>query len=131
MIPHRPGIYQLRNLITEDRYIGQSRDLSRRSQEHYTELQHHRHFNRYLQVAFDLNQESNLTFEVLLICEVSELTYYEQKFVDIFKPEYNILRECVDTFQGISLEERRRREFERRLRESRLKVLLGHLPDKR
>lgn len=90
------GVYQIRNLITNDIYIGQSINLNRRKQHHLSSLKHSKHKSTYLQNAFNKYGEENFVFEILLICEPFELTYYEQKLVE-----------------RMSLGQKKRREFER------------------
>jgi group I intron endonuclease len=95
------GIYQIRNLINNHFYIGQSTNLSKRKGYHFSRLRNIVHENPYLQNSFNKYGEENFIFEILLICEISELTYYEQKYFDILKPEYNIRKECIDSNKGL------------------------------
>jgi len=94
------GIYQIRNLVNDHSYVGQSANLKRRETRHFSELRNDKHDNIYLQRAFNKYGEENFKFEILLYCEIDQLTYYEQNFVNILNPEYNICRECVDSNKG-------------------------------
>lgn len=89
------GIYMLKNIITGDFYIGQSIHMAHRKGCHLYELRSHRHANKHLQRAFNKYGEENFVFEVLQCCEESRLTEYEQAFVNIWKPRYNMCKECV------------------------------------
>lgn len=105
------GIYQIRNLITNDLYIGQSINLDNRKINHFWKLRNVLHYNLHLQNAFNKYGEENFIFEILLYCEPNELTYYEQALVDKWKPSYNILTECVDSPKGtIASDETRKKQ---------------------
>lgn len=92
------GIYCIENIITGKNYIGQSVDIKRRWATHLRELEKNKHSNQHLQNAFNKYGRENFDFKVLLLCEQSELTRYEQFFVDSYTPEllYNMAIKCVD-----------------------------------
>jgi len=95
------GIYMITNVVNNKRYIGQSKNISNRKIHHFSRLRGNAHYNKYLQKAFNKYGENNFIFSVLLYCELFELTKYEQFFVDFFDPEYNILKNCVDSWSGV------------------------------
>jgi len=105
IIKNKSGIYCIENLKNGKKYIGQSIDLERRKYEHFSSLKGNHHSNIHLQNAFNKYGENNFKFRVLLYCKSSELTKYEQFFVDYYTPKtlYNICLECVDSNQGITL----------------------------
>ena len=87
------GIYKIQNLINNKLYIGQSINLKKRKRKHFTELRNNRHVNSHLQRAFNRYGEENFNFEVILFCEESELTYYEDFFIKYYNTQslgYNI-----------------------------------------
>lgn len=86
-----------------DFYVGQSIRLSDRKNVHFSHLRLNQHKNCHLQNAFNLYGEENFIFKIILYCEPEELTYYEQKLVDLWNPKYNICKECVDSRRGIKL----------------------------
>lgn len=49
------GIYCIENTVNERKYIGLSRDIKRRWNEHTSKLNKHTHPNQYLQSAWDNN----------------------------------------------------------------------------
>jgi len=108
------GIYQIKNVINGNAYIGQSVELNRRSHDHFQRLKNNKHENGHLQNAFKKYGKENFVFDILLYCEPFELTRYEQKIVDILEPQYNICKECVDSPKGI-----------KRTEESKLKMSLA------
>lgn len=99
------GIYKIENLINGKIYIGQTGNLYEREYQHFYELRKGAHGSNHLQNSFNKYGEENFIFKVILYCEVSELTYYEQKCVDIFNPEYNKRLICVDSNLGIKMPE--------------------------
>jgi group I intron endonuclease len=94
------GIYQIRNIVNGNRYIGQTRNLKIRKKEHFCRLRKGNHHNLYLQRSFNKYGENNFVFEIILICDVENLTYYEQLIVDTLNPEYNICKICVKSRLG-------------------------------
>lgn len=104
------GIYKIENIFNGECYIGQSIDLYKRKRDHFLKLRNNKHCNIHLQYAFNKYGEENFVFKIILYCEPEELTHYEQKLVDLWKPEYNICRECVKSGLGTkkSEEEKKR-----------------------
>ena len=107
MSEKQSGIYQIRNLANGKKYIGQTADLEKRKNEHFNSLRRGDHHNRHLQRAYNKYGKENFVFAVLLYCESSELTTYEQALIDSCDSNelYNICLECVDSPLGIILSE--------------------------
>jgi len=97
----KSGIYRWNNLITGKSYVGSSIYLSNR-------------FNIYYYLTFiktKLNKGSSAIYSALLkydyskfsldileYCEPNVLIYREQYYIDIFNPEYNILKVAGNKF---------------------------------
>lgn len=98
------GIYCIENTINGKKYIGQTIDLEKRKYKHFWMLKSNNHSSIHLQSAFNKYGKENFIFKILIYCEPSELTKYEQFFVDFHTPEllYNIHLECVNSCLGIS-----------------------------
>lgn len=96
----KTGIYQIRNILDNKIYIGQAKNFRARCNGHLSKLRLNKHHSPYLQRAFNKYGEENFVFEILLYCEPFELTYYEQKLVDLLNPSYNVCKECVDSTKG-------------------------------
>lgn len=86
-----PGIYQIKNTVTGDSYIGSASNLRTRKNRHWSELEKQTHYNIHLQRAWHkYDGKYNFEFKILLICESNSLEYYEQKIIDLLHPQYNI-----------------------------------------
>lgn len=91
------GIYQIRNVVTGKCYIGSSKHIEQRWEEHRTELSLGRHVTRPLQNAWDKYGETSFVFEVLQELSdettVEELTGWETEWLELRWPTgYNINR---------------------------------------
>lgn len=84
------GIYQIRNIINNDIYIGSSSKINRRFNTHKCRLRKGKQENPYLQSAWNKYGEENFVFEIILICHPDMLIWYEQQFLDQWNPKYNI-----------------------------------------
>jgi len=97
------GIYQIRNIVTNVCYAGQSIHLKERPGQHWSKLKNNKHKNSHLQNSYNKYGKEFFVFEILIYCRQKELTKYEQLFCDIDKTHglsYNI-RDCVDSNKGI------------------------------
>lgn len=87
------GIYQVRNLINNNFYIGSTKSLLRRKGEHFDSLRLGNHWNNHLQNAFNKYGEQNFVFEVIEFCEPDIRYEIEQYWLDKFYGEdfcYNL-----------------------------------------
>ena len=89
------GIYKITNIKTGDFYIGQSKHLERRKQEHFHLLTINRHYNIYMQRSFNKHGTDIFSFQIILYCECFELTRYEQEIINKLHPKYNIYKGYV------------------------------------
>ncbi len=85
-----PGIYSITNITNGKRYVGSTTNLYRRRQQHLSYLKNNKHVNKYLQNAWNKYGEDSFTFEILLDCELEDVRLFEQRAIDLLKPEYNI-----------------------------------------
>lgn len=90
------------NKIDQKRYIGSSYNVSRRLNEHFCDLRKNQHFNSYLQNAFNKYGEKVFEKIILEYCEPNNKLILEQKYLDTFKPEYNIATSASAPMQGKS-----------------------------
>lgn len=87
----KTGIYQIRNIINNDSYIGSAKDINRRWQRHKSALKHDHHENTHLQRAWNKYGDKNFMFEILEECLYENLLNREQKYLDL-NPKYNIAK---------------------------------------
>lgn len=85
-----PGIYEIRNTNNGKRYIGSAVNLGRRKRQHFYDLRHNRQRNRHLQNSYNKHGEDAFVYKPLVILDKEFLILFEQRFLDIAKPEYNI-----------------------------------------
>jgi group I intron endonuclease len=102
------GIYRIKNIANNHCYIGQSVNICKRRRTHFEYLQKNKHHSPYLQRAYNKYGKENFEFDILLYCESFELTRYEQFFVNMMKPEYNMYKECVNSPRGVTVTEETR-----------------------
>lgn len=85
------GIYKISNLVNDKIYIGSSMDVDKRIKRHYNELRKDKHYNEYLQRAWNKYGEINFVYDILEILEnKNDLIHKEQYYIDKYK-SYNIL----------------------------------------
>ena len=88
----KSGIYMLTNKLTNDIYIGQSKDISKRFM-NYFNLSYLISRNNYIiSRALIKYGYSNFSLTILEYCDKSDLLLREQYYFDKFNPQYNILK---------------------------------------
>ena len=75
------GIYCIKNGIDGKRYIGQSKDIWKRFNNHISSLDKGNHRNIHLQRAWNLNGKSSFDFTLLKVCSIEELDTLESQFI--------------------------------------------------
>lgn len=82
-IPKCPGLYAIRNGVTNGYYIGSAKNLRARWHSHASNLRSGNHHNPKLQASWNKHGEAAFAFEVLEVVEDAErLTEREQKMMD-------------------------------------------------
>ena len=81
------GVYYIRNIINEKMYIGSSVDIKRRISQHKSQLNHNRHYNPYLQNAWNKYGEDNFEFGILeeFCGDFDELREIEADYIEYFQ----------------------------------------------
>ena len=62
------GIYKIENLVNGKVYIGKTVDFKERKKEHKLDLRLNRHYNNYLQNAWNKYGRENFKFEMVFLC---------------------------------------------------------------
>lgn len=95
------GIYEIVNTANGKRYIGSAVDFKKRHREHFNALKRQKHRNSHLQSAWDKHGESVFQFLPMMTVEdPTKLTWWEQRFLEALKPEYNISLSAVAPMMG-------------------------------
>jgi group I intron endonuclease len=106
------GIYQIVSPSGRS-YIGGTTNLRDRKNSHFRDCRKGRHGN--INIQQDWNKYGSMIFKILFICSPIDLLFYEQRSIDILKPEYNICL-IADSSLGV----KRRPETREKLRISHL-----------
>ena len=91
----KSGIYQIKNLVNNKRYIGSAVILSRRHSQHILHLTLGDHKNAHLQSAWNKYGAASFDFQVLEYCEEADLITLEQIWIDKF--DFNMLYNLCPT----------------------------------
>ncbi len=81
----KSGIYSIVNIINNKIYIGSSRYLSRRKNQHFNNLRKNKHSNNHLQTAWNKYGEENFKFFIIEECLEENLLFREQYYIDKHK----------------------------------------------
>lgn len=76
------GIYRIYNKVNGKSYIGQSKNVERRINEHFYSLSRGVHRNHHLQSAFLLYGSENFGHQLIEACEEATLTQREEYWID-------------------------------------------------
>jgi group I intron endonuclease len=81
-------VYQIRNLINGDRYIGSTKNYKARIRAHLNTLRKGIHASKSMQNAFDSQGEKVFVFEIVEMARTRNLLACEQRYLDQH-PTYN------------------------------------------
>lgn len=85
------GIYTITS-PSGKQYVGSAVNFQRRWKKHRQEMRDGSHHNQPLGHAFKKYGLEQLEFSVLLLCRKEDLVLFEQRAIDILKPQYNMCR---------------------------------------
>ena len=98
------GVYKIINTINGKVYIGSSKDISRRWNEHIYSLDVNAHHNKKLQNAWNKYGRQNFKFEIIEECDEKNQFEREQYYIDLYKPflndGYNIVQKISNDLIG-------------------------------
>lgn len=76
------GIYTITNIENGKYYLGRAVDFEERKQRHLRDLRRNKHYNSYLQRAFNLYGESSFVFKIIENVEPNSLKEAEQRYLN-------------------------------------------------
>lgn len=88
---NKSGVYKITNLVNNKIYVGSSTNLSRRFACYYSFMFIDRRKSSLICRAMLKYGYSNFRLEILEYCPVENILEREQYYLDLLKPEYNIL----------------------------------------
>ncbi len=94
------GIYQIVNTVNGHIYIGSAVDFDSRKKGHWREARKGKHHSVRFQRAWDKYGESVFEFESLIECPIDLLFYYEDQFIKLGQPEYNMSKDAYSPMRG-------------------------------
>lgn len=80
------GIYQIVNEVNGKQYIGSSAELRQRRIKHFGDLRRNKHYNPYLQNAWNKYGAGAFGFNVLFLCDPKNCILFEQRYLDFHQP---------------------------------------------
>lgn len=91
------GIYIIKNIINNKCYIGSTSHINQRKKEHFSRLYNQTHHNIHLQNSYNKYGKDAFIFEIIEVVDYKNggkltLLDREQYYINILKPEYNILQ---------------------------------------
>jgi group I intron endonuclease len=101
------GIYAIENVVTGECYVGQSKNIINRFQQHLSMLEKGEHHSIKLQKAYDNLGIDKFTFKILELCDESILNVKEQEWInklDSINRGYNM--KSTDEFRAQQLQSR-------------------------
>lgn len=86
------AIYKISNPLDNKIYIGGSKNIKLRFADHKKRLRLGKHRNKNMQDIYDANGHVFI-YEILAIVRKEDVLLYEQKAIDVYKPELNICKD--------------------------------------
>ena len=83
------AVYKITNTVTNDFYIGSSKDVKKRWNEHKCQSKWNECPNNPMYLDMQEYGKDKFVFEVLEVVEPEKLKEAEQKFIETLKPTYN------------------------------------------
>lgn len=86
----KAGIYKIQDVESSSKvYIGSTKDLDKRKNQHFHLLRKGTHHSKYMQRYYNSYGEKSLSYEVVEECSVESLICREQYYIDSMKPCFN------------------------------------------
>ena len=108
----KSGIYSLINLENGKRYIGSSKNLYNRLNDHLSLLRNNRSHNKHLQSSWNKNGEENFIYSILELCEEQIRFEREQYYIDFIHPEFNFSEHVIANTDRMVSEEQKKKIYD-------------------
>lgn len=83
-------VYRIKDVADGKEYVGSTTDYKRRVRDHIRMLKTNRHYNSYLQRAWNKHGENSFVFEVVEECSKENLRTKEFECIENTNPEFNL-----------------------------------------
>lgn len=92
------GIYQIKNVVTDECYVGSTKNFNSRKAQHFFELRRGKHRTTRLQEAYYRYGPKSLVFSILEYVQATKehLLEREQLWIDRLHPEYNEILDVTE-----------------------------------
>lgn len=120
------GVYRIVHHDSGREYIGSTRDLYERAEDHRRHLREGAHHSPILQNAFNKYGETSFSFEVLDEVEEASLLHEEQRLLDSRRPYFNASKVAVAAFFGKKHSAETKRRIARKMRGNKNAVGADH-----
>jgi group I intron endonuclease len=84
------GLYKIINKINGDYYLGSTVNFYNRLAQHKSLLYRNKHNNIHLQMAWNKYGKENFEFKLILICDRDKAKFFEQCYLNLQIPPYNL-----------------------------------------
>lgn len=88
------GIYEIKNMLNNKRYIGSSKNIENRTITHIAQLEEQKHHSIKLQRSWNKYGQGSFIFNIIELCESSNLIEREQFYIDLYN-SYNKGYNCL------------------------------------
>jgi len=103
------GVYVITNLRNGKRYVGSSVKVRYRLRKHRAMLVAGNHHSSILQSAWNKHGCEAFSFAQVLACARDNLIMYEQRLIDGYRPEYNVLPNAGSALGRVVSDEHKRK----------------------
>lgn len=104
-IRNKTGIYKITNSVNEKTYIGSAVNLSARFRRHKHHILNGNHHSPILQAHVIKYGYESLSFELIELCDKSELLTKEQQYLTELQPVFNICLSVKNSRLGVKMPE--------------------------
>jgi len=109
---YRPGVYMIRDVYTNEFYIGSSINVGERINTHFRKLYLKKHTNSNFQSLYDGG--AHFVAGVIEFCDIDKLLEVETKYISELKPTINILSKGLALMMGKKHSSETKKKFKSR-----------------